>query len=87
MHTYFRHAKAVGDLTRIFLTKLEAIHLKSEPLLERIFRRKPRVKPGYEVINNRLAVIDPDAFLQDKLNLLRIFEDTARFRPWEKGVG
>ncbi|MHA6263447.1 [protein-PII] uridylyltransferase [Arenibacterium sp. CAU 1754] len=78
MQAYFRHATAVGDLTRIFLTKLEAIHLKSEPLLERIFRRKPRVKPGYEVINNRLAVIDPDAFLQDKLNLLRIFEEGLR---------
>jgi len=28
MQDYFRHATAVGDLTRIFLTKLEAIHAK-----------------------------------------------------------
>jgi len=33
MQDYFRHATAVGDLTRIFLTKLEAAQQKSEPLL------------------------------------------------------
>ena len=78
MQEYFRHATAVGDLTRIFLTKLEALHVKSEPLLERIFRRKRKVKPGYVMINNRLAVEDPDEFLTDKLNLLRLFEEALR---------
>ena len=78
MQRYFREATAVGDLTRIFLTKLEAIHLKNEPLLERIFRRRPRVRAGYEVINNRLAIADPDAFLADKVNLLRLFEEGLR---------
>ncbi|MEO9780786.1 MAG: [protein-PII] uridylyltransferase [Sedimentitalea sp.] len=78
MQQYFRHATAVGDLTRIFLTKLEAIHAKPEPLLERIFRRRPKIKPGYEVINNRLAVVDPEEFLADKLNLLRLFEEGLR---------
>ncbi|MEX0368026.1 MAG: [protein-PII] uridylyltransferase, partial [Ruegeria sp.] len=58
MQDYFLHATEVGDLTRIFLTKLEAIHLKAEPLLDRLFKRKPRVKPGYEVIHNRLAIED-----------------------------
>ncbi|KIN75094.1 Uridylyltransferase [Sulfitobacter noctilucae] len=78
MQAYFRHATAVGDLTRIFLTGLEAIHLKPEPLLERIFRRRPRVKAGYEVVHNRLAIVDDTAFLDDKLNLLRIFEEALR---------
>ena len=78
MQDYFRHATAVGDLTRIFLTKLEAIHAKGAPLLERIFRRKPRVKPGYVVIHNRLGIADPDIFLADKLNLLRLFEEALR---------
>ncbi|QBF33599.1 [protein-PII] uridylyltransferase [Thalassococcus sp. S3] len=78
MQDYFRHATAVGDLTRIFLTKLEATHVKSEPLLERIFRRKPRVRSGYSVIHNRLAVEDETSFLADKLNLLRIFEEGLR---------
>ncbi len=78
MQDYFRQATAVGDLTRIFLTKLEAIHVKSEPLLERIFRRKPKVKAGYVVIHNRLGVEDADQFLADPLNLLRIFEEALR---------
>jgi [protein-PII] uridylyltransferase len=78
MQEYFRHATSVGDLTRIFLTKLEATHLKSEPLLQRIFRRKPKVKKGYSVVHNRLDVADPDAFLDDKLNILRLFEEGLR---------
>jgi [protein-PII] uridylyltransferase len=78
MQRYFREATAVGDLTRIFLTKLEAEHLKSEPLLERIFRRRPRVRAGYRVVRGRLDVTDPQKFLSDKLNLLRIFEEGLR---------
>ncbi|WP_299045272.1 [protein-PII] uridylyltransferase [uncultured Tateyamaria sp.] len=78
MQDYFLHATAVGDLTRIFLTKLEAVHLKAEPLLERLFKRKPRTRAGYEVIHNRLAIADETAFLSDKLNLLCIFEEALR---------
>ncbi|UWQ57893.1 [protein-PII] uridylyltransferase [Leisingera caerulea] len=78
MQDYFRHATRVGDLTRIFLTKLEASHQKGAPLLERIFRRRPRIKPGYRVVHNRLDVADPEAFLQDKVNLLRLFEEALR---------
>ena len=78
MQDYFRHATAVGDLTRILLTDLEATHAKSEPLLERIFRRKPRVKPGYTVVHNRINLEDPKRFLQDKLNILRLFEEALR---------
>ena len=78
MQDYFLHATAVGDITRIFLTKLEATHVKAKPLLERLFKRKPRVKAGFRVINNRLAVEDEAAFLGDKLNLLRIFEEALR---------
>ncbi|WP_372887397.1 [protein-PII] uridylyltransferase, partial [Shimia sp.] len=78
MQEYFRHATSVGDLTRILLTKLEADHAKSAPLVERLFRRKRRVKPGYKVIRNRLAVIDNKAFLADKLNILRLFEEGLR---------
>ncbi|WP_299729116.1 [protein-PII] uridylyltransferase [uncultured Tateyamaria sp.] len=78
MQTYFLAATDVGDLTRIFLTGLEAVHLKDEPLLERLFKRKPRIKPGFEVIHNRIAIADDVAFLADKLNLLRIFEEALR---------
>ncbi|MDP5217404.1 [protein-PII] uridylyltransferase [Ruegeria sp. 2205SS24-7] len=78
MQRYFREATAVGELTRIFLTKLEAAHKKSGPLLERIFSRKRRVKAGYKVVHNRLDIEDPEAFLADKVNLLRLFEEGLR---------
>ncbi len=78
MQAYFRHATAVGDLTRIFLTKLEDMHVKSEPLLERLFRRRPRIKDGYMVVHNRIAIEDDATFLSDPLNLLRLFEEALR---------
>lgn len=78
MQDYFRHTTSVGDLTRILLTKLEADHAKAAPLLERIFRRRPQVKAGYQVTHNRLNVVDEDSFLADPLNLLRVFEEGLR---------
>ncbi|TMV10176.1 [protein-PII] uridylyltransferase [Ruegeria sediminis] len=78
MQKYFREATRVGELTRIFLTKLEAAHVKNAPLLERIFTRRRKVKPGYKVVHGRLAVADPKKFLADKMNLLRLFEEGLR---------
>ncbi|MEO0938401.1 MAG: [protein-PII] uridylyltransferase [Pseudomonadota bacterium] len=78
MQDFFRHATEVGDLTRIFLTALEADHLKDEPLLERLFKRKPRARAGYKMIQNRLAIADDAAFLADPLNILRLFEEALR---------
>ena len=78
MQAYFRHATHVGELTRIFLTGLEARHVKRAPDLLRLLRRKKKVKPGYRVDLNRLNVIDPPTFLADPLNLLRIFEEALR---------
>ncbi|MGX9356883.1 [protein-PII] uridylyltransferase [Roseobacteraceae bacterium S113] len=78
MQDYFRHATAVGDLTRILLTSLEASNAKEPPLLERLFKRLPRVKPGYKVVHNRLAIEDAKTFLSDRLNMLRLFEEALR---------
>ena len=78
MQDYFLHATAVGDLTRIFLTSLEASHAKAEPLLQRIFTRKIRPPKGFKVVHNRLAISDEAVFLADKLNLLRLFEEGLR---------
>ncbi len=78
MQAFFLHATDVGDLTRIFVTKLEAMHVKAEPLLDRLFKRKRKVKEGYKVIHNRLAIADEETFLNEKLNLLRIFEEALR---------
>ncbi len=78
MQDYFLHATAVGELTRIFLTALEARHVKKEPKLVGLFKRRKKVREGYTVIHNRLAIVDEKAFLSDKLNLLRIFEEGLR---------
>ncbi len=78
MQDYFRHATRVGDLTRVFLTTLEAQHVKSAPGLYGMFRRKKKVRDGFRIVNNRLHVADAARFLSDKLNLLRIFEEALR---------
>ncbi len=78
MQDYFRHATRVGELTRIFLTALEAKHVKTEPRLVGLLRRRKRVKPEYKVAVNRLNISNPKAFLKDKLNLLHIFEEALR---------
>ncbi|MEL6959176.1 MAG: [protein-PII] uridylyltransferase [Pseudomonadota bacterium] len=78
MQDYFRHATDVGELTRIFLTAQEAVHLKSEPVLQRLLARRKKAKPPYAIKQNRLTVEKPKAFLKDKLNLLRIFEEALR---------
>ncbi|MFV0245293.1 MAG: [protein-PII] uridylyltransferase [Qingshengfaniella sp.] len=78
MQAYFRHATRVGDLTRIFLTALEANHIKRAPSLMGFFKRKKRLKPGYKIMQNRLIFENETAFLADKLNLLRIFNEALR---------
>ena len=78
MQDYFRFATRVGELTRTFLTSLEAQHVKKEPKLVGFLRRRRKVKSGYTVKQNRLNVSGPKAFLKDKLNLLRIFEEALR---------
>ncbi|MDH2325333.1 [protein-PII] uridylyltransferase [Cereibacter sp. SYSU M97828] len=76
MQDYFRHATKVGELTRIFLAELEARHAKREPLFSLPRRRK--LRPEYRPVQGRISVVDADAFLADKLNLLRIFEESLR---------
>ena len=78
MQEYFRHATAVGDLTRIFLTGLENQLVKKEPLLVGLLRRRKKTRPGYKVDKGRLTFANETKFLADKLNLLRIFEEALR---------
>jgi [protein-PII] uridylyltransferase len=78
MQDYFRQATRVGELTRVFLTELEARHAKREASLFGIFKRTKRVKPGYKLVQGRLDLADPASFLADKLNLLRVFEEALR---------
>ncbi len=78
MQDYFRHATKVGELTRIFLTELEARHAKPEASLRGLFTRQKKVGPGYKLVQGRIDVLDPAGFLKDKLNLLRVFEEALR---------
>jgi [protein-PII] uridylyltransferase len=85
MQDYFRHATQVGELTRIFLTGLEAQHVKRQPrmgeLLGRATRRlRTRISTGYKLQQGRLTIADEVSFLQDPINLLKVFEEGLRTR-------
>ena len=77
MQDYFRHATRVGELTRIFLTELEARHAKPEARLFGFFQRK-RVRPGYKLVQGRIDVADSVEFLANPLNILSVFEEALR---------
>ena len=78
MQDYFRHATVVGELTRIFLTALEAQHVKSAASPFTLFRRRRKLKKGYALKQGRLALADPESFFNDKLNILELFEEALR---------
>jgi [protein-PII] uridylyltransferase len=78
MQDYFRHATRVGELTRVFLTELEARHVKPEASFMGMFRRPKRIAKGYRLVQGRIDVIDARAFLADNLNLLRVFAEALR---------
>ncbi len=59
MQDYFRQATKVGELTRVFLTQLEARHVKSAPALMGFFRRRKRLKPGFKLEQGRIDLVDP----------------------------
>jgi [protein-PII] uridylyltransferase len=78
MQDYFRHATRVGELTRIFLTQLEARHAKPEPALIGLFRRRKKLKHGFALEQGRIVFGDGADFVAEPLNLLRIFEEALR---------
>ncbi len=78
MQDYFRYATAVGELTRIFLTGLEANHVKRAASPFTLFRRRRKMKEGYELKHGRIRVAEEKEFLKDPLNLLRVFEEALR---------
>ncbi|RID90611.1 [protein-PII] uridylyltransferase [Gemmobacter lutimaris] len=78
MQDYFRHATRVGELTRVFLTQLEARHAKPEAGIMGLFRRRKSVRAGFRLVQGRIDAAEPRAFLADKLNMLRVFEEGLR---------
>ena len=79
MKHYFLMAKTVGDLTRIFCAALEEEQAKHVPGFNRIFlnfsrrRRKLAGTSDFVTDNHRINVIDPDVFVRDPVNLIRLF--------------
>ncbi|MGH6871460.1 MAG: [protein-PII] uridylyltransferase [Rhizomicrobium sp.] len=83
MRAYFRVAKDVGDLTRIFCAALEEQNKKTRPSLSRLLPGflKPRTGgEDFHVENGRLAA-RAGVFKSDPVNLIRIFHTAD-----EKGV-
>ncbi len=78
MQDYFREATAVGELTRIFLSQLEAAHMRTAPRLAGLFKRRRKLRDGFKVVQGRMTYTSQRKFLSDKLNLLRIFEEGLR---------
>ncbi|HSF93704.1 MAG TPA: [protein-PII] uridylyltransferase, partial [Thermohalobaculum sp.] len=84
MHAYFRHAKNVGDLTRIFSAMLEAQHAKAPPRLSTLLRalsfRAASNDPNqpFMVRDGRLSPRDDQVFARDPVNILRLFRDAAK---------
>lgn len=78
MQDYFLHATKVGELTRVFLVALEARHLYRAPIMNMLFQRRRRVRPGFSMDRGRLNFADETQFLSDPLNILRLFEEALR---------
>ncbi len=83
MQTYFTHAKHVGELTRIFLTDLEAKHVKKKPnigrrLLNAFSLSRDGVPRGYALQHGRLNVDNPETFLSNPINFMRLYEEGLR---------
>ncbi len=84
MHAYFRHAKNVGDLTRIFSAALEAQHAKKGPRLSMLFRnlgfrgRAGEAEGPFVEREGRLSARDEGVFAADPVNILLLFREAAR---------
>ncbi|WP_340107518.1 [protein-PII] uridylyltransferase [Pikeienuella sp. HZG-20] len=83
MQRYYRHAKDVGDLTRFFCAALEADQKKARPSLGALIRAfsfgGARVdSAGLFLRGGRIDVRDESWFDNDRLNILRLFEEGLR---------
>ncbi len=85
MKHYFLVAKEVGDLTAILCAELESRQAKSVPMLNRVVarlrprgRRTLRESKDFIIDNNRINITDPEVFVRDPVNLIRIFRLAQR---------
>ena len=79
MQFYFINAKAVGDLTGLFLAQLdEQLGKKGFRFALPTLRRKPKRLGGFMLDRGRLSVPDDDFFRADPVRLLELFAFAAR---------
>jgi [protein-PII] uridylyltransferase len=84
MKRYFLIAKDVGDLTAIVSAALEAREAKPVKLLNRLagpFTRRKAAStdhPAFVIDRDRVNVARDDVFIQDPVNLLRIFRTAQK---------
>lgn len=79
MKHYFLVAKDVGDLTRIFCAALEDQQAKDAPglsgIIGRFTHRSRKIAGTLDFVDDggRIALVSPDVFKRDPVNLLRFF--------------
>ena len=83
MQEYFKNATYVGELTRIFLTDLEARHVKKQPKVGQILRFAGRrlttkLNPLFKIQHNRINVINHKVFSEKPINIFVLFDEALR---------
>jgi len=79
MQFYFINAKAVGDLTGLFLAQLdEQLGKKGFRFALPTLRRRPKRLAGFMLDRGRLAIPDDEFFRADPIRLLELFALAAR---------
>ena len=79
MQFYFINAKAVGDLTGLFLAQLdEQLGKKGFRFALPTLRRRPKRLGGFMLDRGRLAIPDDEFFRTDPIRLLELFALAAR---------
>jgi [protein-PII] uridylyltransferase len=79
MHFYFLNAKAVGDLTGVFLAQLdEKMARKGLRFALPTIRRRPKALAGFVLDRGRLSIPSDDFFQQNPVRLLDLFALAAR---------
>jgi [protein-PII] uridylyltransferase len=79
MHFYFLNAKAVGDLTGVFLAQLdEQLGKKGFRFALPTLRRRPKRLDGFTLDRGRLSIPSDDFLARDPVRLLELFALAAR---------
>lgn len=83
MQTYFRHAKAVGELTRFFCAALEADQKKQRPSIAARVRAltfgAARAAPhGFFIRDGRIDIGEESFLHEDPVNIMRLYDEGLR---------